>query len=365
MASLKKLRDHIDRLDQSLLKLLNERGHLVESVGKLKEKNSQAVFVPSREKNLLQRLKRINKGPLSNQAIQDVFYEIVHACRSLQKKLKISFLGPETTFTHQAALKTFGAQAELVPAHSIADVFAEVEKGRADYGVVPIENSTEGVVNHTLDMFIESNLSICAEMELPIWHYLLGKESDYRKKGKGLPAGRQVRTLYSHYQALAQCRQWVEAHLPGVRVVESASTAEAARIAARTPRAVAIASKIAAEQHGLDVLESRIEDSAHNYTRFLVIGSSEPQRTGHDKTSIMFSVKDRVGALHDILVPFKQYHLNMTKIESRPTRQRAWEYIFFVDFLGHRSDPRVQKALQLLERSCAFLKTLGSYPRSE
>ncbi|OGR90276.1 MAG: prephenate dehydratase [Elusimicrobia bacterium RIFCSPLOWO2_01_FULL_59_12] len=358
MASLKKLRDHIDRLDQSLLRFLNQRGRLVETIGQLKQKNGRSVFVPSREKSLLQRLKRLNRGPLSSQAVQDVFNEIVHACRSLQKKLRISFLGPEATFTHQAALKSFGHQAALVSAHSIADVFSEVEKGRADYGVVPIENSTEGVVNHTLDMFIESNLSICAEMELPIWHYLLGREAEYRRKGG-------VRALFSHYQALAQCRQWVEAHLPELRIVETASTSEAARMAARTPHAVAIASRLAADLYGLDVLASRIEDATHNYTRFLVIGSAEPRRTGRDKTSIMFSVKDRVGALHDILVPFKKHHLNMTKIESRPTRQRAWEYIFFVDFLGHRSDARVQKALQGLERSCAFLKILGSYPRTE
>jgi chorismate mutase / prephenate dehydratase len=358
MASLKKLREQIDRLDESLLKLLNERGQLVESVGEEKLKTSQAVFVPSREKSLLQRLKRLNSGPLSNQAIQDVFNEIVHACRSLQKQLKISYFGPEATFTHQAAMKCFGPQAHFVPAHSIADVFAEVEKGRADYGVVPIENSTEGVVNHTLDMFIESNLSICAEVELPIWHYLLGRQRDYRKKGG-------IRALYSHYQALAQCRQWVEDHLPGVRVVESSSTSEAAKRASSTPRTAAIASRLAGELYGLDILESRIEDATHNYTRFLVIGTAEPQPTGHDKTSIMFSVKDRVGALHDMLVPFRKFRINMSKIESRPTRQRAWEYIFFVDFFGHRSDARVVKALELLERSCAFLKILGSYPRTE
>ncbi len=356
--SLKKLREHIDKIDESLLKLLNERGRLVEGVGQQKEKSGRGIFVPSREKSLLQRLKRLNSGPLSGQAVQDVFNEIVHACRSLQKRLKISYFGPEATFTHQAALKTFGPQVELIPARIIADVFSEVEKGRADYGVVPIENSTEGVVNHTLDMFVESNLSICAERELPIWHYLLGRESEYKKKGK-------VRTLYSHYQALAQCRQWIEAHLPNVRIVESASTAEAAQTASQTRNAVAIASRLAADLYGLEVLESRIEDNAHNFTRFLVIGKAEPQPTGHDKTSVMFSVKDKIGALHDILVPFKRYGLNMTKIESRPTRQRAWEYIFFVDFLGHRSESRVQKALQQLERSCAFLKILGSYPRSE
>jgi chorismate mutase/prephenate dehydratase len=257
-----------------------------------------------------------------------------------------------------AALRCFGPQAQLFPVRSIADVFAEVEKGRADFGVVPIENSTEGIVNHTLDMFIESSLSICAELELPIWHCLLGRGADSKKRGA-------ARTLFSHYQALAQCRQWIEANLPGVRIVESASTAEAARLASQTPHALAIASELAADLYGLDVLEFRIEDAANNFTRFLVVGTTEPARTGRDKTSILFSIKDRVGALHDILVPFKKYDLNMTKIESRPTRQRAWEYIFFVDFGGHRSETRTQKALQLLERSCTFLKILGSYPRSE
>jgi chorismate mutase/prephenate dehydratase len=358
MPSLKKLRSQIDHLDEALLKVLNERGRLVEAIGRVKQLDGKAIFAPAREKSLLQRLKRLNAGPLSGEAIQDVFNEIVHACRSLQKQLTISYFGPEATFTHQAALKSFGPQAKFVPTHTIGDVFAEVEKGRADYGVVPIENSTEGVVNHTLDMFVESNLSICAEAELPIWHYLLGRSNEYRRKGR-------IKTLYSHYQALAQCRQWVEDHLPGVRVVEASSTAAAARTASQSRGAVAIASKLAAQLYGLDVLESRIEDITRNYTRFLVIGTAEPQPTGRDKTSIMFSVKDRIGALHDILVPFRKHHLNMTKIESRPTRQRAWEYIFFVDFLGHRSDTRVQKAMTDLERSCAFLKILGSYPRTE
>ena len=357
MASLDDLRKKIDRLDEGLLKLLNERGQLVGQIGKLKEKSSQAVFVPSREKILLERLKGLNRGPLSNDAIQDVFNEIVHACRSLQKDLRIAYFGPEATFTHQAAVKCFGPRADLVPFPSIGDVFNEVEKGRVDYGVVPIENSTEGVVNHTLDLFVDSPIAICAEIELPIWHYLLGRKGDYRKDG--------IKVLYSHYQALAQCRQWVEAHLPGVNVIDAASTADAARTASKTAHSAAIASKLAADLYGLDVLESRIEDGAHNFTRFLVIGTSLPQPTGRDKTSIMFSVKDKVGALHDMLLPFKKFKINMTKIESRPTRQRAWEDVFFVDFLGHRDDPRVQKALAQLEKYCAFLKILGSYSRTE
>ena len=353
MASLKKLRQHVDQVDRALLDLLTRRGRLVKDIGAIKERNGQSIFAPERERELLSRLKEKNQGPLPGDAIESVFREIVHACRNLQKELRVAYFGPQATFTHQAALRSFGRGALYIPMRTIPDVFAEVDRGRADYGVVPIENSTEGVVNHTLDMFMDSRLSICAELELPIQHYLLGRSK------------KRIKILYSHYQPLAQCREWVETRLPNVRVIEASSTSEAARLASEHPGTAAIASRLAAELYGLDVLVSRIEDVTHNFTRFLVIGQSEPARTGRDKTSIMFSIKDRVGALYDMLVPFKKYGLNMTKIESRPSRQRAWEYLFFVDFIGHRSEARVQKALALLERSCAFLKILGSYPRSE
>lgn len=356
MATLQQLRKRIDGLDRSLLELLNQRGRLVQAVGALKLKNGQPVFVPGRERALLSRLKTHNNGPLSDQAVENLFLEIVHTCRHLQKQLKVSYFGPEASFSHAAALKSFGRNAVLVPARTISEVFAEVDKNRADFGVVPIENSTGGGVYHTLDMFIESPLSICAELELPVHHYLLGH---------AVRSIDQVKTLFSHYQALAQCRNWVDTHLPGARVVESTSTAEAAQQAARVRGAAAIASKLAAERYGLDILASRIEDAAQNYTRFLVIGTAEPQPTGRDKTSIMFSIKDRPGALFDMLLPFKRYRLNLTKIESRPTRQKAWEYIFFVDFAGHRSEKRVQNALEQLQKSCVFLKVLGSYPRTE
>ena len=358
MASLKSLRTKIDQVDESLLRLLNARGRLVKDIGNLKKKSGQPIFMPGREHDLMARLKRKNIGPLSNDAVSQVFHEVVHACRSLQKDFRIAFFGPEGTFTHQAALKGFGKGAKLIPCRSIPDVFSEVERDHADYGVVPIENSTEGIVNHTLDMFVESSLSICAEIQLPIHHYLLGRHGDYK-------AGR-VTTLLSHYQALAQCTDWISTHTSSSwKYRECASTADAAKEASKTPHAAAIASDLAGELYGLDMLEPRIEDSKNNFTRFYVIGKSEPALTGHDKTSIMFSIKDRVGALADILAPFKRYRLNMTKIESRPTRQKAWEYVFFVDFLGHRSEKRVQNALRLLERSCAFLKVLGSYPRTE
>lgn len=356
--SLNSLRSRIDKIDRSLLQLLAQRGQLVQHVGAIKAAEGQSIFAPERERDLLAHLRKRNPGPLPNDAVESIFREVVHACRNLQRELRIAYFGPEATFTHQAALRSFGRGAQYLPVRTIADVFAEVDKGNADYGVVPIENSTEGIVNHTLDMFIDSPLSICAELELPIWHYLLGNA----KKREG---GAKAKILYSHYQALAQCRQWIETHLPETRIVEASSTAEAARMASRSPDAVAIASRLAAEIYGLDILASRIEDTTNNFTRFLVVGSTQPARTGRDKTSIMFSVRDKVGALYGMLVPFRRHGLNLTKIESRPTRQRAWEYIFFVDFLGHRLETHAQKALALLEKSCVFLKVLGSYPRSE
>jgi chorismate mutase/prephenate dehydratase len=356
MNSIKKLRHHVDQVDRSLLALLSRRARLVKDIGTIKEMNGQAVFVPGRERALLSELKAKNKGPLSDEAVENLFREIVHVCRHLEKPMVVDYFGPEASFTHAAALKCFGRSARLVPMRTISEVFADVDKGRADFGVVPIENSTGGGVYHTLDMFIESPLSICAELELPVHHYLLGHS---------LRSLDQVKTLYTHYQALSQCRDWVDTHLPNARIVESTSTSEAALQAKRSAKSAAIASKLAAEQYDLDILASRIEDSAQNYTRFLVIGTAEPQPTKRDKTSIMFSIKDRPGALFDVLLPFKKEKLNLTKIESRPTRQKAWEYIFFVDFLGHRSEARVQKALAALERSCVFLKILGSYPRGE
>lgn len=356
--NLQSLRKKIDRLDSGLLRLLNERGFLVKEVAALKAKSGQSVFVPGRERNLLESLKKANRGPLSPDAVESVFREIVHACRGLEKRLRVVYFGPAATYTHQAALRSFGQRAELIPVRTIPDVFAEVEKGHADYGVVPVENSTEGVVNHTLDMFTESTLSICSELELPIWHFLLGNV-------RGSQGLKGVKRLFAHYQALAQTRGWLETHLPGVPVIEASSTAESARLASKNVGSAAVASRLAADVYGLKILGERIEDNPQNFTRFFVIGTAEPQATGRDKTSLMVSVKDRVGALYDLLLPFKKAKVNMTKIESRPTGQRRWEYVFFVDFLGHRTEPRVQKLLQGLERSCVFLKVLGSYPRVE
>lgn len=356
--TLESLRRRIDSVDARLLRLLNERGRLVQSVGAVKARTRQAIYSPERERALLARLKALNRGPLSDESLESVFMEIVHASRRMQKPLTIAYFGPEATFTHMAAMRQFGKKAPMIPCSRISDVFAEVERGGADYGVVPVENSTEGVVNHTLDMFLDSPLQICTELVMPIHHALLGRRS-------ARPLPKAVRTLYTFAQPYAQCRQWVETHLPGVKVVQAASTAQSAQLAARHSGTAAIGSEWAAEYYKLDVLASRIEDSPNNVTRFLVVGTVQPAPTGRDKTSVLISIKDRVGALQDLLMVFKRARLNLSKIESRPSRQRAWEYVFFVDVLAHQSAPAMRRALDRIRETAVFVKVLGSYPRSE
>lgn len=352
---LKKLRSQVDSLDMKILQLLNQRAKTVKTIGKIKSLQKVQYYAPERERDILSRVIKKNWGPLPQEAVKEIFLEILHACRGLEKKLKIAYLGPEATFTHLAAIENFGKSADYIATKSISDVFAEVEKERADYGVVPIENSTEGVVNYTLDMFIESDLKICAETLLEISHNLLSRNNDLKK----------IKRIYSHSQAFAQCRNWLEDHLPNTELIETASTAEAAQKAKKELTSAAIASDLAAKLYGLKIVASRIEDQTDNFTRFLVISKDFPAPSGNDKTSILFSVKDRVGALHDMLVPFKKNNINLTKIESRPTKKKAWEYIFFVDFIGHLSEKNVQKALSELEEQCLYLKILGSYPRGE
>jgi len=352
---LKKLRENIDKIDNQILALLNQRVRAVREIAKLKSKTKQEFYAPHREKRIVERLLRKNKGPLPNEVLKGIFQEILNASRSIQKKLKVAYLGPEATFTHMAAVKNFGKYALYTPVKSIADVFSEVEKGRSDYGVVPIENSTEGVINHTLDMFVTSELKICSELLLEISHNLLSRGSDLK----------EIKRIYSHPQAIAQSRNWIEDNLPNAELVETSSTARAAEMAEKDPESGAIASRLAASLYDLKIIAEHIEDNVQNFTRFLVIGKSFPQRSGEDKTSILFSIKDRVGALHDMLTPFRQNNINLTKIESRPTKLRAWEYIFFVDFAGHLEDENVKRALGQLEKDCLFLKILGSYPRSE
>src|SRR3989339_1571264 len=352
---IEELRKKIDRCDDNILKLLNERASFAGRIGEIKRRSGSDFYVPHREKKILAAISRKNRGPLSGDAVKSVFVNILSACRSLESRIKVAYFGPEASFTHLAAKKNFGLGAEYIPAKSIGDVFSEVEKGRADYGVVPIENSTEGMVNHTLDMFIESDLLISSELSMPIEHCLLSVSGDIKK----------ITKLYTFSQPLVQCRNWVEENLRDVRIIDAASTSDAARKAAKDPHGAAIASSAAAELYNLEIVQKGIEDSRENHTRFLIIGKKSSERSGQDKTSILFSIKDKVGALYEMLTAFKKHGINLTKIESRPTKKKAWEYIFFIDFMGHIEDARVRKALDELSGNCVFLKVLGSYPVAE
>lgn len=352
---LKELRKRIDSLDSRIVKLLNRRSEVILDIGKLKGRTKGSIYVPDREKDVYRNIASSNKGPMSNGSLKAVFREVMSSALWLERPIAIAYLGPEFTFTHIASMKKFGSSLAYNSCSTITDVFSEVDKGRADYGVVPIENSIEGAVNHTLDMFIDSELKICSEVFLEISHSLLSKNKS--KAG--------IKRIYSKAEVFGQCRIWLESNMPRVELVEVSSTAKAAEIVSRTPRSGCIASELAAKLHGLKILSSGIEDAAHNVTRFLVIGRTCAKPTRDDKTSIMFSVKDRAGALHDMLMPFKKYKINMTKIESRPSKIKAWEYYFFVDLEGHHLDPKVQKALSELKKFSSYMKILGSYPAGE
>jgi chorismate mutase/prephenate dehydratase len=352
---LQQYRSEIDRLDDEILRLLNARSKNVIEIGKLKRQSDAEAHLhtPRREAEIVERLMQQNSGPFPNDAIRSVYREIMSASLSLEGPQKVAYLGPRATFTHLASVQKFGASAQYIAVNSIKDVFDEVERGRANFGVVPIENTTEGVVNHTLDMFIDSNLLIYGEVLQEVSHHLLSHADR-------LDA---IEKLYSHPHAIAQCRNWLETNLPTVPVVEAASTARAAELCSDDPSAAAIASELAGQLYGLKVLKARIEDNLNNVTRFLVLSQKPPERTGRDKTSVMISVKDRVGALYDLLRPFASHGINMTKIESRPSRRKAWEYLFFVDVEGHIEEDRVRKALDELKARCLFQKILGSYPQ--
>ncbi|MBD0306314.1 MAG: prephenate dehydratase [Nitrospiraceae bacterium] len=347
-------RKEIDRLDDEILRLLNERSKSVIEIGKLKKQSDTEVnlHTPRREAEIVSRLMAQNSGPFPNDAIRSVYREIMSASLSLEGPQKVAYLGPRATFTHLACIQKFGNSAQYLSVNSITDVFNEVERGRANFGVVPIENSTEGVVNHTLDMFVDSNLLIYGEVQQEISHHLLSKTGSLEG----------IKKIYSHPHAIAQCRNWLETNFPQMPISEVPSTARAAELCADDPSAAAIASELAGQLYGLKVIRSRIEDNINNFTRFLVLSQKAPERTGKDKTSVMLSVKDKVGALYDLLRPFASHGINMTKIESRPSRRKAWEYIFFVDVEGHLEEDRVKKALEEIKGRCLFLKILGSYP---
>jgi len=347
-------RQSIDRIDDEILKLLNERSKNVVEIGKLKKQSDTEanLHTPGREAEIVDRLMRQNQGPFPNDAIRTVYREIMSASLSLEGPQTVAYLGPRATFTHLACIQKFGESAQYVPVNSIKDVFNEVERGRANFGVVPIENSTEGVVNHTLDMFVDSSLLIYGEVLQEVSHHLLSKAD----------RSEDIKKIYSHPHAIAQCRNWLETNLPHVPLSEVPSTARAAELCVDDLSGAAIASELAGQLYGLKVLKARIEDNINNFTRFLVLSQKPSERTGKDKTSVMLSVKDKVGALYELLRPFASHGINMTKIESRPSRRKAWEYIFFVDIEGHLEEDRVKKALEEIKGRCLFLKILGSYP---
>jgi len=351
---IKPLREKIEAIDRGILRLLNERAKIVQRVGKVKSKNKLDGYDPKREAEIFRYLNATHSGPFPQQAITPVFREIISACRSLEIELTVVYLGPPATHTHLACVERFGSSIRAFPRESIQEVFEAVERGKANYGVAPIENSTEGVVNRTLDMFIDSDLKICGEILVRISHDLLSQS--------GRPE--DILKIYSHPQALGQCRQWLRKNFPQVQLGETVSTAKAAQLAAEDPRAAAIASSLAARVYGLRIMESRIEDYLHNYTRFLVLGRQIGSRTGKDKTSLLFSIPDSPGSLYQVLKSFSEKGINLTKIESRPIKDKPWEYVFFLDFEGHASDPQIHEAMVELKGNVLFLKFLGSYPRS-
>lgn len=352
--TIEELRAKIDDVDDRILQLLNERSEVVLEVGRLKSGKNMEFHVPGRERQIYERLLKANPGPFPNDALKNIYREIISACLSLESPMRVAFLGPKATFSHLATMQQFGLSAELVPLKSIPAVFEEVEKGKALYGVVPVENSTEGVVSHTLDMFVDSNLQITAEIMLEVHHDLLSRTGRLE----------DIKKVYSHAQPIAQCRQWLEENLPGVPLVDVASTAVAAQIVSDDYTSAAVAGELAASLYDLKVVRSRIEDQVNNFTRFLVISRKGCERSGNDKTSVLFSVKDEPGILCRMLEPFAKRGINLSKIESRPYKQKAWEYIFFLDLFGHISDPDVAQALTELKGCCQFLKVLGSFPRS-
>ena len=352
---LKQHRDQIDVIDEHLLKLVNERAALAHKIGGLKDDG--VIYRPEREAQILRRMQANNAGPLSNEAVSHIFRGVMANCRALEKELSIAFLGPLGTYSEEAALKQFGLGRQAVVCGSIDEVFRTIEAGQADYGVVPVENSTEGAVGLTLDLLLASPLQICGEITLPIHHYLLSKQTDIT----------QISHVFSHSQSLSQCHEWLNKTLPSATRDAVTSNAFAAQmmhelVSADGTFAAAIASKRAAELFNLNVLAENIEDDPKNTTRFLVLGNHDVAASGQDKTSIVMTTKNKPGAMLELLEPLSKHNVSMTKLESRPSKQSLWDYVFFVDIEGHQSDAKVSAALQELQQRASLLKVLGSYP---
>ncbi len=354
MSEWEKIRQDIDKIDGQIVKLLNKRARLAVQIAEIKREGKSPMFIPARENEILSRVGELNRGPLSSKALKNVFSEIFSATRSVEQDIKVSCLGPAGSFSHLAALCIFGLSCEHILEPGFDIVFGDVEKGVANFGVVPIENTIEGTVGQTLDLFIESDVNIFGEFYLDIHQNLLSKARSLDK----------VKILYTHSMPLGQCRKWVAQNLPSVSIIQASSSSAAAALASKDSKSAAIGAEDAAKIYGLKVLAKKIEEIKGNQTRFFIISQERSSRTGNDKTSIMFSIKDSSGALHKILRPFASKGINLSKIQSRPTRGAEWEYVFFVDFDGYVDDPDVKWALSRVKSQTAMLKVLGSYPNA-
>ena len=353
---LAELREKIDAVDAQILQLINQRARYAEEVAKTKiaQGESGSFYRPDRESLVLRRIQALNTGPLSDETAMRFFRELMSACLALEKPLNVAFLGPEGTFTQQATFKHFGHAVKTIPVPSISAVFNVVENDNCAFGVIPIENSTEGAINHTLDCLLTSDLQICGEVKIRVQQNLLSHAKNLT----------DITDVYSHSQSLAQCRQWLENHLPNARQTSVSSNAEAARLVAQNPNAAAIAGAIAADIYALPILNPNIEDDAKNTTRFIIIGKQLAASTGHDKTTLVVSTNNQAGALYRMLEPFANANVDMLSIESRPSRQGLWEYVFFIDIVGHSENENVTKALTELKTKVSMFKCLGSYPQA-
>ncbi len=351
------LRQQIDKLDLDILSLINQRAACAKAVAAVKQVQDKdgGFYRPAREAQVLRNIMTENQGPLDDEEVARLFREIMSACLALESPVKAAYLGPEGTFTQAAALKHFGHSAITIPMSAIDEVFREVVAGAANYGVVPVENSTEGVVNHTLDNFLDSPVKICGEVELRIHQHLLIGKNTHRER---------ITRIYSHSQSLAQCRKWLDSHYPGAERVAVSSNAEAAKRVEGEWNSAAIAGEMAAQRYGLITLSEKIEDEPDNSTRFLIIGKEDAPLSGDDKTSVILSVHNQPGALYRLLEPFHQQQIDLTRVETRPSRSDKWGYVFFIDFEGHNRDPKVADVLHTLQERVSSLKVLGSYPKA-
>jgi chorismate mutase/prephenate dehydratase len=350
--TLENLRKKINHLDERIVTSLNERARISTAIGKEKVKQNKSIYSPEREKEVLSRVKKLSHGPMTADGLEAIYREIMSNSLSLEKSLGIAYLGPEGSYSYIAAFNQFGSQVQYVSCNTLMEVFQKVEHDDCDYGVVPIENSVEGAVTHTFDLLVDSDLKICRQRLLKISHCLLSKTRDLKK----------IKVIYSVPTVFGQCRNWLFQNMPNAQQVFIDSTTQSAKMAASRKNSAAIASSMASKLYKLPILKTNIQDIAHNTTRFLVISKQDVPPTGCDRTSVLFSIRDKVGALHAMLTPFLRNGINLTKIESRPSKKKAWDYYFFVDFEGHREDKKVKKALKQLEGMCKYLKILGSYP---